>query len=67
MTAFPDELLRLIVYRMAETGFTRMPVVDRNDPGKLIGIIALSDLLKARKRNLDEEFRRERILSLRFS
>jgi hypothetical protein len=27
VTAFPDEPLRLVVYRMAETGLTRMPVV----------------------------------------
>jgi chloride channel protein, CIC family len=66
VTAFPDEPLRVVVNRMAETGFTRMPVVERGNPGKLLGIVALSDLLRARTRNLEEERRRERVLRLRF-
>jgi CBS domain containing-hemolysin-like protein len=50
---------------MAETGLTRMPVVDRDDPQKLLGMISLVDLLQARTRDLEEERRRERILHLR--
>ena len=65
VTAFPDEPLRLVVYRMAETGLTRMPVVDRENPRKLVGMISLTDLLRARTRNLEEERRRERVLRLR--
>jgi H+/Cl- antiporter ClcA/predicted transcriptional regulator len=61
VVAHPDESLRTIVYRMAETGLTRFPVVDRSD-GRFVGIIALTDLLKARARNLDAERRRERLL-----
>jgi H+/Cl- antiporter ClcA len=61
----PEESLRVVVYRMAEKGFTRMPVVDRST-GKFLGLVALDDLLKARARNLDEERRRERPLTLRF-
>jgi CBS domain-containing protein len=59
--AYPDESLRMIVQRMAESGFTRFPVVDR-DHGRLVGMIALTDLLKARALNLDAEQRRERVL-----
>ena len=29
VVAHPDESLRVIVYRMAETGLTRFPVMDR--------------------------------------
>jgi CBS domain-containing protein len=54
----------MIVYRMAETGLTRFPVVDR-EHGKLVGLIALTDLLKARALNLDAEQRRERVLGAR--
>jgi chloride channel protein, CIC family len=63
--AYPDEPLRAVVYRMAETGYTRLPVVERDDPGKLVGMISLNDLLKARARNLEEERHRERMLRLR--
>jgi CIC family chloride channel protein len=61
IVAYPDESLRMIVYRMAETGLTRFPVVDRGHR-RLIGMIALTDLLKARALNLDAERRRERVL-----
>jgi len=63
--AHPDEPLRVVVYRMAETGLTRMPVVD-SETGALAGMISLEDLLLGRVRNLHEERRRERVLMLRF-
>jgi chloride channel protein, CIC family len=63
--AFPDEPLRVVVYRMAESGFTRLPVVNRNDQKCLQGMVSLDDLLRARGRNLEEERTRERILRLR--
>jgi chloride channel protein, CIC family len=63
--ASPNEPLRLVVYRMAEKGITRMPVVEPSSR-KLLGLISLTDLLKARTRHLEEERRREQVLSLRF-
>ena len=63
--AYPDEPLRVVVYRMAETGLTRLPVVARGDGQKLLGIIGLRDLLSARTRNLAEERDRERVLRIR--
>jgi CIC family chloride channel protein len=62
VTAFPDEPLRVVVNRMAETGRTVLPVVSRDDPRRLVGLVALRDLLKARVRHLEEERRRERVL-----
>ena len=64
VVAYPDEPLRAVVFRMAETGLTRFPVVDR-DTGRLAGMISLRDLLSARVRNLNEEGHRERVLELR--
>ncbi|MEN3337043.1 MAG: hypothetical protein V7647_719 [Acidobacteriota bacterium] len=66
VVAYPDESLRVIVYRMAETGLTRFPVIDREDR-RLVGMIALNDLLKARALNLDAEQRRERVLGAHIS
>jgi CIC family chloride channel protein len=63
--AYPDESLRAVVYRMAEKGLTRMPVLERGTE-KFLGLVALDDLLKARGRNLEEERTRERTLKLRF-
>jgi CBS domain-containing protein len=64
VVAYPDEPLRIVVFRMAETGFTRLPVISRTD-GQLVGMISLHDLLMARVRNLNEERHRERVLQLR--
>jgi len=61
MSVYSDETLRVIVYRMAESGLTRMPVVDRQS-GKLEGIVTLEGLLKARTRHLEDERRREQTL-----
>jgi len=65
VVAYPDETLRTVVYRMAETGLTRLPVVERGEKRRLVGLVGLPDLLKARTRNLDEERRRERVLQMR--
>jgi CBS domain-containing protein len=65
--AHPDEPLRYVVHRMAATGLTRFPVVTRGDDAKLVGIIALDDLLKARSLNLEAERRRERVLKMSFA
>jgi chloride channel protein, CIC family len=63
--AYPDEPLRVVVNRMAETNLTRFPVVERDSGNKLAGIVSLEDLLHARTRNLDEERTRERVLRIR--
>ena len=66
VVAYPDEPLRLIVMRMAESGLTRLPVVEGGKgTRKLAGMISLDDLLKARIRNLTEERHRERVLHVR--
>jgi CBS domain-containing protein len=62
--AYPDEPLRVVVYRMAEKGCTRMPVVERATR-QFLGLVSLNDLLKARSRHLEEESRREQSLKFR--
>ncbi len=62
VVAAPEEPLRVVVSRMAETGLTRMPVMDGD---RLVGMVSLNDLLKARVRSLNEERHREQVLELR--
>jgi CBS domain-containing protein len=64
MIAYNDERLTSVVQRIASTGFTKMPVVKRSEPRKVVGIVSLSDLLKARLAAQDTEERRERVLHL---
>jgi H+/Cl- antiporter ClcA len=66
VVAYAGEPLRLVVYRMAERGVTRMPVVNSEDDNRLAGMVSLQDLLHARTKNLEEERRRERVLRIRF-
>ena len=64
VVAHPDEPLRAVVLRMAETGRTRMPVVE-GESRQLVGMVSLEDLLTARVRSLNEERKREQVLRLR--
>ena len=65
VVAIDDEPLRMVVFRMAGKGVTRLPVVKR-DTGEFVGMIALADLLVARARLLEAEERRERVLGRRW-
>jgi H+/Cl- antiporter ClcA len=65
VVAHPDEPLRIVVNRMAATSVTRFPVVERDGGNRLVGMIGLQDLLKARELSLAQELSRERILRLR--
>jgi len=52
---FPDMSLRDAADHMVREDVGRLPVVDRDDPNKLVGIITRSDLLKVHARRLEEE------------
>jgi H+/Cl- antiporter ClcA/CBS domain-containing protein len=65
VVAYANEPLRVVVDRMASSGFTRMPVLDLGGDGKLVGMVSLQDLLHARARNLSEERDRERVIRIR--
>jgi CBS domain-containing protein len=54
-------VLRIVVNRMAENGITRMPVIDE-ETQRLIGLVTLEDLLKARTRHVEEERQREQVI-----
>ncbi len=65
VVAYPDETLRVVADRMAAGKLGVLPVVDRNDPAQLRGLITQFDLLRARGRMLEEERHREQVLDLR--
>jgi chloride channel protein, CIC family len=65
VVAFADEPLRVVVHRMADSGFTRFPVLDPQTERQLVGMVSLNDLLRARTQNLEEERARERVLRIR--
>jgi H+/Cl- antiporter ClcA/CBS domain-containing protein len=66
VNAYPYEVLRIVVNRMAENGITRMPVID-GETQKLLGLITLEDLLKARTRHVEEERHREQVIQFPYS
>jgi len=59
---YSNETLRLAFQKMAETGATRLLVVNPADSTRLVGKVALHDMLKAQARHLEEERRRQRVL-----
>jgi predicted transcriptional regulator len=61
----PDEPLRAVAVAMAAHGVDRMPVVDRDDPRRIVGLISLTMLLAGRLRDLSEARDTERVLKLR--
>ena len=60
--AHADDTLRTVVARMAATGLTTLPVVERGDGSRRIGVVTLTDLLAGRVRLLEAEERRERVI-----
>jgi CIC family chloride channel protein len=62
VVAYPDETLRVAADRMADHDVGVMPVVDRHDQHRLLGLLSHFDLLSARRRELAEERHRERVL-----
>ncbi len=61
VTVFPEETCRVVADKMAEHGVGRVLVVSATNPENLVGIITRSDLLKARRKHLAEESRKEKI------
>ena len=60
-----DVTLREAANVMAEHRLTRLPVVKREQPGRLLGLVTLPDLLAGRLIDLQEERDTERVLRIR--
>jgi CIC family chloride channel protein len=60
VVGYPDELLSDAVTRMLANGIGRLPIVDRHDPGRLLGYLGRAGVMRARVRLFEEENLRER-------
>ncbi|SFS82644.1 chloride channel protein [Saccharopolyspora flava] len=59
----PDDTLRTVAELLAVLDTTHLPVVDRDDPTRVRGVVGLTQLLRARKRGHHEEHHRQRYLA----
>ncbi|HEV2388587.1 MAG TPA: chloride channel protein [Candidatus Acidoferrales bacterium] len=57
--AYPDERVFDALFRMLQNNIGRLPVVARDDPRKLVGMIGRPNVLSAWTRQLEEEYQRE--------
>ncbi len=60
VVAYPDETLHDAIARMLGQGIGRLPVVERNNPRKVVGYLGRAGILAARARYHREEDVRER-------
>jgi CBS domain-containing protein len=66
IVSYPDEVLSDAVAKMIRNDIGRLPVVDPNEPRKLLGYLGRSGVIAARMRAHDEEHVRERAGSFKF-
>jgi CIC family chloride channel protein len=59
VVTYPDEMLHDASAKMLRNNIGRLPVVDRNDPRKVVGYLGRPGIMVARLRRLDEEHVRE--------
>ena len=68
LVAYPDETIGDALHRMAVRDIGRMPVVDRNEPTRLLGAVRRTDITRAYQRGiLRREMLAERSSNLRAS
>jgi CIC family chloride channel protein len=62
LTVFPDEPVWVALKRLGARDVGRLPVVDRNQPQRLVGIIRRSDIVRAYQRGIlrRQEFQQHR-------
>ncbi|MEO6906968.1 MAG: chloride channel protein, partial [Abditibacteriaceae bacterium] len=62
---YEDTSLRLASDHMVMEGVGRLPVVQRDNPGKMIGILSRSDILSMHDKRLRETYQKKRNIRLR--
>lgn len=56
---YPDDLLNDALAKMVQQDVGRLPVVDRQDPRRLVGYLGRGNIITAHLRRLEEEHKRE--------
>lgn len=59
IVAYPDEMVHDALNKLVHNDIGRLPVVDREDPRRVVGYLSRGAVLRARRRRIDEESRRE--------
>jgi CBS domain-containing protein len=59
IVTYPDEILHEAAAKLLRNNIGRMPVVDRDDPQRVVGYLGRPGILAARMRRLEEEHVRE--------
>jgi chloride channel protein, CIC family len=65
VVGYPDELLRDAVKRMLDNRIGRLPIVERENPKRLVGYLGRAGVMAARVKMFEEEHLRERGLAVR--
>ena len=60
LVAYPDQSLHEALFRLGAKDIGRIPVVDRDNPEQLLGILRRSDIIKAYRNKLVEDSQSER-------
>ncbi len=60
IVAFPDQPIRRALLRLGAKDVGRIPVVDRDDRTKLLGVLRRHDIIKAYRKRLEESTQRGR-------
>ncbi|MDN5875038.1 MAG: CBS domain-containing protein, partial [Sinobacteraceae bacterium] len=64
IVGYEDMTLREIAYQLADHNISRLPVIERDEPHRVIGLISVMNVLKGRFIDLHEERDTERVLRL---
>ncbi len=59
VVTYPDEILHTAITRMVRNDIGRLPVVERENPRRVLGYLGRSSVMTARLRRLEEEHDRE--------
>ena len=60
IVTYPDEPLNDAIHKMLHNNIGRLPVVSRDDSGKILGYFGRANVVSARARHIEEEHVRER-------